>query len=393
MLTIGDLLEETAQSVGPALDLQSVLAKVLEAMHGLVDFRGGSVSLVRGRYLRIAAASPEPSPEVLEMSLPVGSGLSGRVATTGVPLWSHDLDIDNRVDPEARTTGSNAGMRSYLAVPLFCLGEVIGVLQIDSEDPNAFEEDDLRLLRWLASQVAGAVESARRYQHVVELERLKSEFLRNVSHELRTPMTIIAGFLSLLRNRYNELDPGDRAQLLERSEVATDRLGRLIDSLLTFSRMEAGVLDSRTEPVRVRELLEKVADAHGGAPTVVVECEPDLVLGFDPVLMGQAISALVDNAVKYGGGATVRAEGRTITVADDGPGLPEGVIDSAFESFTRGHLAVAGMGVGLPMARSLVEVCGGHLNLETSPENGTTVTIELRPSNPSGAAGFELPSI
>ncbi|HZN14047.1 MAG TPA: GAF domain-containing protein, partial [Acidimicrobiales bacterium] len=194
VLELQELLAEVSHKIGPARELAPVLRTVLDAMRSLVDFRGGSICLVDDRGVFVAAADEEISPEMAAARVPVGSGLAGRAVATGETVYSPDLDNDERVDPELRRLGTNRPTKSYLAVPLVCLGKVIGVLQVDSVQVTAFDEEDVRLLQGLATQVAGAIESARHNEEIRNLERLKADFLARVSHELRTPLTIIAGF-------------------------------------------------------------------------------------------------------------------------------------------------------------------------------------------------------
>lgn len=379
LLRIGDLLEQTARRLGPALDLTHTLRTVLRAMRETVDFRGGSVCLVEGTRVHIAAADPSPSPEVMASSLPVGSGLVGRVVATGETMWSHDLLVDDRVDPEQRSLGSNATMRSYLAVPLVVVGEVIGALQIDSEEPRAFTDDDRRLLQWLAVQVAGAIESARRYEQIALLERMRSNLVDQVSHELRTPLAIIQGFLHVLRDPSATLDHDERQQFLDRVGLATDRLAAMVEELIRFARLERGVLRPSPAATELADLLRDVATEATDPGRVEVDCEAGITVHIDPALLSEALGLLVDNGLKYGDQVVLRgAEGR-IEVLDDGPGLPDDVAAVALEPFTRGHLGIPGMGVGLPIARSIIDVSGGSLRLEARPEGGTAAVIELRP--------------
>src|SRR3954468_5315417 len=198
LLALQSLLARVARELGAATELQPVLTTVLEAMRSLVDFRGGTVCLVDNGEIRLAAADPPPRLDVLATRLAVGEGLAGRVVAGQRPVYSPDLDADPGADPELRRLGSNAGMKSFLGVPLICLGWVIGLIQVDSEETDAFDQDDLAVLEGLATQAAGAIESARPHGAVVELERLKADFMSRVPHELRTPLTIISGFITTL---------------------------------------------------------------------------------------------------------------------------------------------------------------------------------------------------
>ena len=347
------VLARVAAELGPDLDLEQVLAAVIEGMRKLVDFRGGTVQLVDERGVYVAAADPPIDASVSALRIPIGRGLSGRVIATGQPVLSTDLDHDERVIPEVRITGSNAAMRSYLAVPLMCLGETIGALQIDAGEVDAFDADDVTLLEGLAAQVAAIIESARRFTLVVELERLKHDFISRVSHELRTPLTIVEGFVTMLLQHDERLSHDERHDMLSRCHAATARLDRLIEELIMLARFEV----------------------------VEVDCPAELVITTDPELLKRLLGLLVDNALKYGGDArlAVSADGRSIEIVDHGPGIADDVKQSVFELFTRGRgiTDVPGLGLGLPMARALAAAVGADLTIEDGPEGGTVVRLTL----------------
>ena len=110
LLALQSLLARVARELGAATELQPVLATVLTAMRSLVDFRGGSVCLLEHGEIRMAAADPDPSPDVLAARMTVGQGLAGRVVSTQRPVYSPDLDADPRVDPGLRRiTGGRVG--------------------------------------------------------------------------------------------------------------------------------------------------------------------------------------------------------------------------------------------------------------------------------------------
>lgn len=380
LLASQELLSEMSATLGPDLDLDDVLSTVLEAMRRLVDFRGGSVQLLDERGVFLAASDPPADAEVADLRVRVGEGLSGRVVSTGMPLWSGDITTDDRVSESSRTAGANREIRSYAAVPLVCLGEVIGALQIDSPSAHAFGEDDIALLRGLAAQVAGVIESARRYQLVTELEQLKADFLARVSHELRTPITIIDGLLRTLLRR-EDLDPEQQRDMLRRCRSATSRLAALVEDLLTLTRLESGVPVAAPVATQMAPLLSGVAETSLRPDDVHVDCPPGVTVVVDPELLGRALACLVDNALKYGARATVRMDpaSATIEVSDDGPGLPDDVRSAAFELFTRSGatLSVPGLGLGLPLARTLLDAVGASLSLDDASTGGTVARVRL----------------
>jgi two-component system sensor histidine kinase KdpD len=380
ILEAQSLLARMAATLGPDLDIDEVLNTVLTAMRKIVDFKGGTVQLIDDRGVYIAASDPPITPDMAALRVRVGEGISGRVITTGRPLWSGDIKDDERVSIALRAAGSNADTRSYLAVPLVCLGDVIGALQIDSVEIDAFDMDDATLLEGLAAQVAGVIESARRYALVMELERLKSDFISRVSHELRTPITIIDGFVMTMLDHGDGLDAAARNDMLTRCRTASARLSRLIEELITLARLETGVIQSQPAPTKMKKLLNDVALATNDPSVVTVDAPDDLILDIDPELTRRALGFLVDNAAKYGNEAAVviTNEG-VIEILDRGPGIADDVKESVFELFTRGRSTtdIPGLGLGLPMARTLVAAMGGEMTIDDRPGGGTVVRITL----------------
>src|SRR5438105_6674570 len=121
LLGMQTLLAHVAREIGPALELRPVLHSILGAMRSLMDFRGGAILLVENGEVYAAATDPAVTADVAAIRVPVGSGLAGRAVAEGRVVYSPDLDRDHRIDPKIRRTGSNAAMKSFLAVPLVCL--------------------------------------------------------------------------------------------------------------------------------------------------------------------------------------------------------------------------------------------------------------------------------
>jgi signal transduction histidine kinase len=375
LLEFQTLLARVSRDIGPALELQPVLAIVLRAMRSLVSFRGGTVQLVETGVLAIAAADPPVSAEMASARLPVGTGLGGQVVSTGRFVYSEDVQRDERIRDDLRRLCAAAGMRSYLGVPLVCFGRVIGLVQIDAAEPDAFDGDDLHVLEGLATQVAGAIESARHNEQVMELERLKSDFLARVSHELRTPLTITSGFINTLIGYDDRIDGRQRMQMLRRIQSATERLEALIDELLTVTQFEAGALEPQPHVIDVRDLLHEVRGRAVEPELVAVRCPDGLQLTVDPRLLRHALTLLLDNALKYAGDAELRAGvddgGRVVVeVTDHGPGVPPELGERVFERFMRGDHTGPGMGLGLPLVRTLAIGLMAGVTLEDMPGGG-----------------------
>jgi signal transduction histidine kinase len=380
LLELQTLLARVAREIGPALELQGVLSTVLASMRSLVEFRGGTVQLVDDHGVYIAASDPPVSAEVMSSRVPVGTGLSGRVITSGQTIYSPDLHNDTRVDPRQARKGSNAASRSYLAVPLVVLGSTIGALRIDSNDVAAFDEDDIAVLEGLAVQVAGSIESARRREDMIEIERMKADFIARISHELRTPLTVIGGFTDTLLLHGDRLGSAQQQEVLGRIKTSVGRLSSLIEEILTVSSLDAGMTRVRPEDIDVAALLADVAHLSIDESRVTIECEEGQRMVTDPVILRHLVNQLVDNALKYGGDAVVACvrddDGRpSLIVRDHGPGIPDADRQRVFERFYRGNHTGAGMGLGLPVVRQLAASLDATISLDDAPGGGARFTL------------------
>lgn len=369
LLEVLSLLAGLSREIGPAFDLDGVLQAVLRATRSLVDCDGGAISLLEGDELVIMAGLPAEAH--LEGSrIPVSANLAGILHRRGESALSNDVAADERINDELKRAAATRGIAAYLGVPLTCLGEVIGVLHVWSARIGAFDADHQLLLEGLSIQVAGAIEGARRYRMISELEVLKSDFIARVSHELRTPITIVSGFVGTLLSNHERLDSDTRRRMLERVDIAAARLSGLIDQLLMLSRLETGVVAASSESVDAATLLEEVRRQSERPGAVEVTCPENLRWTTDPALLLRALGFLVDNALKYAGHCEIVATEQTIAVVDRGPGIAVEQRPHVFERFTRANTdtTVPGMGIGLPMARTLLAAAGADLAIAEPPD-------------------------
>jgi signal transduction histidine kinase len=227
-------------------------------------------------------------------------------------------------------------------------------------------------------------------------ERMRTDFVSNVSHELRTPLTAVKGLVETLRDGAVD-DRQVRDRFLATIEDETDRLIRLVNDLLVLSKADSQALKLKQEPLDVRDLVGR--SVHKLAPQVeekgiLVEVsaseEPQWVLA-DADRIEQVLVNLLDNAIKYspeGGRITVAIdEGSpapglvSITVRDEGVGIPAGDLPRVFERFYRVDRARSrdggGSGLGLSIAKAIVEAHGGEITLRSEEGQGTTVHFTL----------------
>jgi signal transduction histidine kinase len=225
---------------------------------------------------------------------------------------------------------------------------------------------------------------------LAEVDRVRRDLVANVSHELRTPLGALRAMLENLVDGVETADPETLAAMLQHVE----RLGSLVEQLLDLSKLESGVVPLDRRPVRARELLDRVAGEWGPAArasdvSIELAVEPDsLVLDVDQARVHQVLANLVANAIRHspaGGRVSVRASttsrGATFEVADEGRGIAPDERDRVFERFYRSDHAHSsgdgGSGLGLSIARWIVELHDGTIRTEERTPHGCRMVVEL----------------
>jgi two-component system sensor histidine kinase KdpD len=256
--------------------------------------------------------------------------------------------------------------------------------------------DQFRLLETFASQTALAVERAQlaaQAEHAriqIEAERLRNTLLSSVSHDLRTPLAAITGAASSLLETVGTLSPETRRELVESIAEEAGRMNRLVSNLLDMSRLESGALHPSKDWQSVEEVIGAALERLGARLTgrqVDVKLPAGLgLVPLDDVLIEQVVYNLVENAIKYtppGTPIEIRAEsnGREagIEVLDRGPGLPPGEEQRVFEKFYRAREAnrPGGIGLGLTIARGIVEAHGGSMTAANREGGGAMFRFTL----------------
>jgi EAL domain-containing protein (putative c-di-GMP-specific phosphodiesterase class I)/putative methionine-R-sulfoxide reductase with GAF domain len=151
------LLTSASRAITAAGTLEETLANTFAALRVLVDFTGGSIQLVQGSDLALAATDPPATPEALGARVPLGTGVGGQIAATGEPRYIPDITQDADVPASRRKASVSGGVRSYFGVPLATYGRILGLLQIDSVEVDAFSIDDQTLVLAIAPIVAAAL--------------------------------------------------------------------------------------------------------------------------------------------------------------------------------------------------------------------------------------------
>lgn len=358
------------------------------------------------RALRWLGYSPEDAERWERSDLGQAEPLAQAVRTAE-PVWLSSREEMAERFPPALHGLPSADDAAWAVLPLVAEGRVRGILGLGYAEPRTFSDDDRGFALALARLCAQALERAWLYEAErrarAEAEaavRARDHFLSIASHELRTPVTSLKGTCQVLERQLHrgELDAALLERYVGRISESTERLIRLVDDLLDVSRLRAGQMPLRLQPVDLDRLVrEAVGRLEGAAePGRVVVAGGDHTVVADPDRVDQVLANLLANALKYSpDGGQVRVElrmdgiGVRATVRDRGIGLPEGAEEVIFEPFGRAANArqrnLPGMGLGLYICRHIAEAHGGRLWAESAGEGQGTAFHLWLPGPASGA--------
>lgn len=392
-----DAANRCARALSSSLDLDDAFGAFVRELRGLLPFDRMTLVLAEEGVARVMATAGRSADEVL----PPGTILSrdetilGEVLAGAQTLYRADISAPSPYTEERALWES--GIRSRVLAPLLSGARVIGLLSIGRAEPDAFETHEIELASLLGRLAASAVQNIRAFDTerttVDELRRLselRADFVSLVSHELRSPMAAVIGAARTLQLRWDDLRPDQREAFLALIGDETSRLAVLIGDVLDTSRIEAGTFSYRFTDIDLATLVdESVATARVGHEDVPlraeIPAEVPRVRG-DAERLRQVLGNLIDNAVKYsppGEPVEVRVvpvDGVVhVSVNDHGPGIKHDEQRLIFEKFGRlaGTASKPGTGLGLYIARSIVEAHGGELTVISAPGRGSTFTLAL----------------
>ncbi|HTE66002.1 MAG TPA: ATP-binding protein [Candidatus Binatia bacterium] len=409
-----ELLSQMARDFGSSLDRKATVDAIVRAAAPLLgdvtwllvaepgDDGSDSRLVMAGAGGRSAELAERLRAHLTARPLRIGEGIAGAAAATVTPVvvGGAEPPQSHPGDPDAVVA---LDLRSVLAVPIVSRGAVRGVLASATTTLPLFGDGEARLAAAIAERAGPALENAALWADLQEqvtreqqAQRIKDEFLSIVSHELRTPLTSIQGYSQLLEARLRGAGSGTKelSQMrVIRSQV--DRMRRLVDDLLDVSRIDrpGGVSIEPEELDLAEELREAAARTEREHPErrVTVEVSESLPVEADRDRIGQVLTNLLDNAVKYspeGGPLVVRAgpfgNGVELTISDTGVGIPAELADHVFERFFQAEgdssgRNFGGLGLGLYITRAIVEAHGGEIRAEPNREagQGTLIRVQL----------------
>jgi two-component system sensor histidine kinase KdpD len=321
-----------------------------------------------------------------EASHPPGTVLDEAAQAAAEWCQAHDI--------ETGTGTATLPSVPWLFLPLHSHGEAVGVL--GARVATAPAAPVMQTLTTLADQTALALERARlsmqtaRSEAREDSQKLRNALLSSLSHDLRTPLTGIRGAAETLATAGDALDAATRADLLASITEDTTRMGKFLANITDMARVESGAIEVKRERLSLAAVAEAAIARVPGALYTGINIAPDAAhVVADPALLEQILVNLLDNAVKYSppGSRISIASRRTgtdvsLTVADEGVGIPGAELDAVFDSFfraSRGDRVAPGTGLGLAIAKAFAEAMGGRIRAQSPrldlPADGLPGTI------------------
>jgi PAS domain S-box-containing protein len=417
-------LVETAEAINETLDFDLLFKRILSALGKLVPHQGANIMLIddNGSTVRVVQhcecyqihGLEEPQ---LDTPYPLTRlPHLQKMIDSGEPLI---IPNTNKYRGWAKSRAERT-IQSYMGMPIYIENKVIGFLNVDSVGVGSFDEEHVKRLKALATQVASALRNAELYRkqqnysqnlevavqertaklkHANEelqvLSQVKDEFVSNVSHELRTPITSLKLYLHLL-----ELKPQQSSSYFPILQREANRLEHIIEDLLLLSRIDQRHQALNKRAGNLNDLVEQyVSDrtllATQNGITLSVETIPDLPdVSMDVRLIGQVLGVLLTNALSYtqaGGSVSVQTchevfgsqEWAGFRVRDTGPGISPEEQEQIFERFFRGESGhrsgSPGTGLGLAIAKEILDQHEGLIEVKSAglPGEGTTFSVWL----------------
>ncbi|TEU12849.1 MAG: GAF domain-containing sensor histidine kinase [Anaerolineales bacterium] len=388
-----------SQILTSTLQLEPLLQTIAQSATELTDTAASSIMLVDKNTgeLHFETVSGSKREEVKRVTVPLDGSIAGWIVREGKPLLIPDVRQDPRFYAQVDET-TDFETRSILGVPLQVRGKVIGVLEaLNKMGDGIFTQDDIHTLSTLAAHAAIAIENARlvteiqkAYEELSELDRLKSEFVAIASHELQTPLTVILGYASFLKKETT----GAASEQVDAVLQSALRLRSLINDMINLRHIETGEAELELEQLSLNELsttitaeFASLAEAKKQSVTIQLASQPPMVEA-DRQKLHLVLANLLSNAIKFtpeGGRIQVEVETKgnevRVSVRDTGIGIPPREQERIFDRFYQVEPSLTrrfeGMGLGLSIAKGMIELHGGRIWVESLEGMGSSFTFAL----------------
>jgi signal transduction histidine kinase/PAS domain-containing protein len=382
---------------GVALALQSV-AEFVGADRAVV-----ALATADGRLHRVQAYEKPgivPVPEQYHDHGPDDLPWLWNRLTSGRMLAVPNLEAIPREAWRLADVWRSIGVNSVAVVPIFLFREFAGAASIDSMRVDAFSDDDLVLLRFMAEMAVAVLHRKRVHVQLEDLVKSKDQFIASVSHELRTPLTTVVGLADELKSRPGDFSEAEQREFHRLLAEQAAEVSDIVEDLLVVARADIGKVSIQASEVDIPDEVEGVLRGFVDGDRVVTIVPDDVVLAWgDRTRLRQVIRNMVSNALRYGGTHVelrVRDEGDLVAVevADDGGTLSPETAEELFEPY-RHTAQVEGrppsIGLGLTVGRKLARLMGGDLRFVPT-DDWTVFRLELPTASPPRAEGFDAAS-
>jgi signal transduction histidine kinase len=392
-------LVELSVTLNSTLELDALLQQITATAAELLDCEGASILLYDEKNPRLyfAAATGADPAKLAEIPVPMEGSIAGTIFRTNQPLIQNHTEQDPRHFVQV-SDHIKFKTRTLLGVPMPIKDRTVGVLEAVNKNNGVFTESDVALLSVIAAHAAIAINNARLLQatrqalrQVREMDEIKNNFLSLASHELRTPLGIIMGYSTFLKE-----DTKDEASILvDRVLVAARQMRSILDEMSNLTMLKADTMDLSPQRVPLQDVLtfacegiRELASTKDQTLEFIFPEEP-LYVNIDLDRTSMAFINLLTNAANFshqGSAITIgmSAQGDNVLawVKDQGVGIPADKLEKIFDEFyqieppnTRSY---GGLGIGLSIARGLIEMQGGKVWAESDgPGQGATLKVIL----------------
>lgn len=405
------ILSEVEEELADQLKVDYVLTMGLDAAVRLSAASSGYIALLGEKgVMKVEKVAGSHNAAIANENLRKGIGAVSRVIRQCRPEFIRDVrqDPDYIVNREAT--------RAQITIPLISQERMIGVLNLESDKDDAFNDARFDFLKLMAGRVSVALDNARLYNQVANhlaqvqelyekvsrLEQLKTDMIRIASHDLRNPLSTILGYTELIRWETQQLtEKNDIAGMLKNIEMASRRMQKLVADILSLERIEEMAQHNTIVAVDMGDLVTRVFEENKPQARLLARHlhleipEERLIVQADQVQLREAVTNLISNAIKYtreDGEIHVRLwredQSAVMEVQDNGYGIREEQQARLFEPFYRARtsdtVAIEGTGLGLHLVKNIIERHGGTLRFKSVFGEGSTFGIVL-PLSETGA--------
>jgi K+-sensing histidine kinase KdpD len=398
-------LVKISVTLNSTANLDELLQYIIKTAAEILNCEAASILLYDEKRNRLffAASTGSDAKKMAQILVPIDGSLAGSIFREGQSITLNDVSQDAR---HFSGVGQQVQVetRSLLGVPMRIRDKGVGVLEAINKKNGTFSEPDEHLLSVLASQAAVAIHNARliqalqkAYEEISETDRFKSNFLALASHELRTPLGIIIGYASFLQDE----QVGDVSDSAEHVLAAASQMRSVIDAMTSLQLLQAKGMTFRPRVVPIQQVLTAAYEemrpiAEEMHHTVTFEMpQQSLLVTADPEKITPAFVNILNNAIRFtpsGGKITIGAAQKSGNICawinDNGIGLAAEQLTKIFQEFyqVEPHTTrrFGGLGIGLTIAKGLIETQGGRIWAESEGlGKGTTIKVLVPPAGTS----------